>query len=69
MLTDHPQLSSAGDPYFALDARQRAERIMLDTDLKYNFQVYSNVNHGFALRGDMSDPYQRECAMLTTHRG
>lgn len=26
----------------------------------YQLQLFSSVEHGFALRGDMKDPYQRK---------
>lgn len=34
---------------------------MLSEDKKaYHVQLFSGVEHGFALRGDQNDPYQRK---------
>lgn len=57
----------AGDPWFPLDARNRAERIMIDTELKYHMQVFSGVNHGFALRGNMDDPAESKHCLYIFH--
>jgi len=34
---------------------------MDERDLKYHVQLFQGVAHGFALRGDMSDPWQKYC--------
>ena len=35
--------------------------IMDDRGHRYEVQVFKDVEHGFALRGDMSDPWQKHC--------
>ena len=51
---------TAGDPWFPPEARNRAERIMLNAGVKYYLQVFSGAEHGFALRGNMEDIEQRK---------
>ena len=36
--------------------------ILRDRKAIYHYQEFSGVEHGFALRGDEDDPYQREFA-------
>ncbi|KAJ7083982.1 Alpha/Beta hydrolase protein [Mycena belliarum] len=44
---------------FALESRRRAEDILVEVKAQYQFQVFSGVQHGFALRGDPSVPDAR----------
>ncbi|KAJ6597571.1 Alpha/Beta hydrolase protein [Mycena vulgaris] len=44
---------------FPLESRRRAEDILVETKAKYQFQVFSGVQHGFALRGDPDVPDAR----------
>lgn len=52
------------DHTFPTDARRQALDIMRKGKKTYELQLFSGVEHGFALRGDMSDPYQRELTGL-----
>ena len=63
MLTRNPEplfLScSETDHTFPTDARRRAIDIMSKNRCKYQLQLFSGVEHGFALRGNMEDAYER----------
>lgn len=48
------------DHTFLLDARRRAEDILVEGKKTYHFQVFSGVKHGFALRGDPSVENERK---------
>ncbi|EMD31147.1 hypothetical protein CERSUDRAFT_89467 [Gelatoporia subvermispora B] len=43
------------DETFPLDARRRAEDILLEYKAMYHIQVFGQVKHGFAIRGDNHD--------------
>ncbi|KAF9026836.1 dienelactone hydrolase [Hymenopellis radicata] len=47
------------DHTFPAASRHRAEEILQEVKATYQVQLFSRVEHGFALRGDMSNPYQR----------
>ncbi|KAK7029388.1 hypothetical protein VNI00_014642 [Paramarasmius palmivorus] len=47
------------DHTFPDAARHRAEEILKSRKQVYHFQLFSGVEHGFALRGNMDDPYER----------
>ncbi|KAK0209227.1 Alpha/Beta hydrolase protein [Desarmillaria ectypa] len=47
------------DHTFPAKSRHRAEDILKEKQTPYHVHLFSGVEHGFALRGDMSDPYQR----------
>ncbi|KAI9069681.1 alpha/beta-hydrolase [Trametes sanguinea] len=47
------------DHTFPVESRRRAEDLLVEQKAKYYIQVFSGVEHGFALRGDMSVPIQR----------
>jgi len=47
------------DVTFPLEARRRAEDILVRNEASYYFQVFSSVSHGFAVRGDPNVPHQR----------
>ncbi|KAJ7471972.1 Alpha/Beta hydrolase protein [Mycena latifolia] len=57
----HPLLLSCAehDFTFSLESRRRAEDILIETKAKYQFQVFSGVQHGFAVRGDLENPDHR----------
>ncbi|RBR25046.1 uncharacterized protein FIESC28_02170 [Fusarium coffeatum] len=48
------------DHTFDVPSRRRALDILQDKKKIFHYQVFSGVEHGFALRGDPKDPYQRE---------
>ena len=48
---------------FPLEARRRAEDILIRNKSSYYFQVFSGVSHGFAVRGDPNIPDQRACPL------
>ncbi|UNI19483.1 hypothetical protein JDV02_005665 [Purpureocillium takamizusanense] len=50
---------SETDHTFDLSSRRRALDILQQGGKTYHYQLFSGVSHGFALRGDPSDPYQR----------
>ncbi|KAF2023466.1 NAD(P)-binding protein [Setomelanomma holmii] len=47
------------DHTFDGPSRRRALDILRERKKKYQYQLFSGVEHGFALRGDPTDPYQR----------
>jgi dienelactone hydrolase len=47
------------DHTFDTESRRRALDILSADGKQYNLQLFSGVQHGFALRGDMSKPYER----------
>ncbi len=47
------------DHTFDSEARNEALTILQEEKKAYNFQVFSGVEHGFALRGNMDNPYER----------
>jgi len=48
------------DHTFGLESRRRAEDILVAKKALYHFQVFSQVQHGFASRGDPNDPNIRK---------
>ncbi|CEL04561.1 Putative Dienelactone hydrolase [Aspergillus calidoustus] len=48
------------DHTFDGPSRQRALQILQQENKTYHYQLFSGVEHGFALRGDPGDPYQRK---------
>ena len=46
---------------FETDARNKAISILREAKKPYHVQLFSGVEHGFALRCDLNDPYQRWC--------
>ncbi|KAI1747600.1 hypothetical protein F4782DRAFT_543407 [Xylaria castorea] len=48
------------DHTFDTASRRRAIDILQDEKKVYHFQLFSGVEHGFALRGNPDDPYQRK---------
>ncbi|ENH74730.1 Protein AIM2 [Fusarium oxysporum f. sp. cubense race 1] len=47
------------DHTFDVPSRRRALDILQTNKKMFHYQVFSRVEHGFALRGDPKDPYQR----------
>ncbi|KAI1366216.1 hypothetical protein F5Y08DRAFT_327435 [Xylaria arbuscula] len=47
------------DHTFDVPARRRALDILREEKKIYHYQLFAGVEHGFALRGDPNDPYQR----------
>ena len=52
---------SADDVTFPKENRRRAIDLMDEREHRYQMQLFQGVAHGFALRGDMSDPWQKYC--------
>lgn len=46
---------------FETAARNKALDILREAKKPYHLQVFSGVEHGFALRCDLSKPYERYC--------
>ncbi|KAM5370027.1 hypothetical protein ACJZ2D_008710 [Fusarium nematophilum] len=47
------------DHTFDVPSRRRALDILQDGNKTFHYQLFGGVEHGFALRGDPDDPYQR----------
>lgn len=47
------------DHTFNAEFRRRAVDILIEGKKPYQLQLFSGVEHGFALRGDMKNPYER----------
>ncbi|EJU04300.1 alpha/beta-hydrolase [Dacryopinax primogenitus] len=47
------------DHTFPAEGRHKAEEILAKNKIPYHFQLFADVAHGFAIRGDMSDENQR----------
>lgn len=47
------------DHTFPTESRNQAVDMMNEDSKRYNVQLFSGVEHGFALRGDPSKPYER----------
>lgn len=47
------------DHTFPTESRNQAVDMMNEDGKTYNVQLFSGVEHGFALRGDPSKPYER----------
>lgn len=48
------------DHTFDMPSRTRALEILQTEKKQYQLQLFSGVEHGFSLRGDMSNPYERK---------
>ena len=46
---------------FETDSRNKASQILREAKKPYHLQLFSGVEHGFALRCDLSNAYQRWC--------
>ncbi|KAJ5987745.1 Dienelactone hydrolase [Penicillium waksmanii] len=58
---------SVEDHTFPLEARQAALDILEEGQKTYQFQMFSGVSHGFALRGNMKNPYERKESFFAIH--
>ncbi|KAH7000838.1 dienelactone hydrolase, partial [Macrophomina phaseolina] len=47
------------DPYFDQSSRRRALEILQEEEKKWHLQLFCNVEHGFAVRGDPEIPHIR----------
>ncbi|CAK7205815.1 hypothetical protein SEUCBS139899_008594 [Sporothrix eucalyptigena] len=47
------------DNAFHTEPRRQAVDILMENKTPYHEQLFYNVSHGFASRGDLSDPYER----------
>ena len=47
------------DHTFGVESRRRALDILTEDKKTYHYQLFSGVEHGFALRGNPDDPYHR----------
>ncbi|KAM5385644.1 hypothetical protein ACJZ2D_000843 [Fusarium nematophilum] len=47
------------DTIFPVKNRQRSEEILIETGLPFQINLFSGVEHGFAVRGDPNDKVQR----------
>lgn len=52
---------SADDVTFPKESRRRAIDLMDEREQRYQVQILQGVVHGFALRGDMGDTWQKYC--------
>ncbi|KAK4556662.1 hypothetical protein LTR86_006233 [Recurvomyces mirabilis] len=52
------------DHTFETASRRKALDIMQEAKKTYQLQLFSGVEHGFALRGDLDDPYQSRLKLL-----
>lgn len=44
------------DPIYTADSRHQTEAKLMEIKARYQSTLFSGVSHGFAVRGDMSDP-------------
>lgn len=51
------------DHTFDTPSRRKALDILQEGKHPYHLQLFSGVEHGFALRGNTNDPYQRKCSL------
>lgn len=54
------------DHTFDTTSRRRATDILHESKKPYNVQLFSSVEHGFALRGNMENPYESESLYQAT---
>jgi dienelactone hydrolase len=57
------------DHTFPPDARNKAVEILQDAKKSYQLQVFSGVEHGFALRCNLNNPYERKWKSKFTEFG
>ena len=58
---DKPLLLSCAenDHAFPTEKRQVAQKILEEGKKRYQFQLFQVVSHGFAVRCNLDDPYER----------
>ncbi|PSR74085.1 hypothetical protein BD289DRAFT_380071, partial [Coniella lustricola] len=49
------------DHAFTPEARRKALDLLQADKKRYSVQLFQGVGHGFAVKGDPEDPYQRWC--------
>ena len=47
------------DHIFSVELRQKSEEILRKIKVPYQINLFSGVEHGFAIRCDLSDPIQK----------
>ncbi|SCU77444.1 LANO_0A00386g1_1 [Lachancea nothofagi CBS 11611] len=65
----NPLLISAAqhDSLFTTEARHEVEKVLMESGAVFQLDLFGSVGHGFAVRGDMSDPdvkYAKEKVLL-----
>lgn len=60
---EKPLLISAAetDPVFTKELRHQTEAKLMEKGNRYQLDLFSGVSHGFAARGDISDPWVKYC--------
>lgn len=59
-------LSCAEDDFtFPTEFRNKAMDMLIEDKKQYHLQVFQGVAHGFALRCDLSKPYERWCKEMS----
>lgn len=48
------------DDRFPTDCRRIAVDILQENETPYTLQLFQGIKHGFAVKADEADPYQRE---------
>jgi dienelactone hydrolase len=48
------------DHTFATESRNQAIDMLMEDGKEYHLQLFSGVEHGFALRANLNDPYERK---------
>lgn len=51
--------AAENDTIFPAEKRQESEAILKKLNVPYQINLYSGVNHGFAMRGDQETPVVR----------
>lgn len=48
------------DHTFPAESRRKAIDMLIEDKRDYSLQLFGKVEHGFALRGNQNDPYERK---------
>lgn len=48
---------------FSADSRRKTIDMLIEDKKDYYLQLFGKVEHGFALRGDPNDPYERKYSL------
>ncbi len=57
------------DHTFSTQDRRKAMDILQTEKKSYQLQLFTKIAHGFALRGDLNNPYDRKLTGTFTPRG
>jgi hypothetical protein len=57
------------DHTFDTQSRRRAVDILQEIGTSYQVQLFSGVEHGFALRGNMEKAWERKFFLFSSHVG